>query len=91
MTRQSLGKETVVAEHGDDAGRCCNGLSARSYRAASAGDRALYRKWIFGMVLFYSMLLLISGVVAIVVDSNPGQTKFTTRSAQPTLASSRSN
>jgi hypothetical protein len=91
MTRLPFSKETVVPEHGEDAGRCSNGLSVRNYRGATPEDRAIYRKWILGMVVFYSMLLLISGVVAIVVDSSPGLTRLTTLSTQPSLAPSRSN
>jgi hypothetical protein len=80
-----------MPEHGGDAGRCSSGLSAQNYRGATPEDRAIYRKWIFGMVIFYSALLLISGVVAIVIDLSPSLTRLTTLSAQPSVASSRSN
>lgn len=55
-----------MLEHGDDAGHCSNGLSAQNYRGATAEERAIYRKWIRGMIPFYSTLVLIFGVVAIV-------------------------
>ena len=32
--------------------------------------RATYRKWILGLVVFYSALLLFSGAVAIVIDAS---------------------
>jgi hypothetical protein len=84
-------KEAVMPEHGEDAGHCPNGLSAHNYRGASAEDRAIYRKWILGMVVFYSALLLVSGVVAIVVDASPGLTRLTSLSARTTAASPGSN
>jgi hypothetical protein len=44
------------------------------------------------MVGFYSALLLLSGVVAILVDANStGQTRVTNLSAQPTAGSHKSN
>jgi hypothetical protein len=55
-----------MSEHGGDAGHCSNGLTARNYRGATAEDRATYRKWMRGIVVFYSVLLLLTGVVAVV-------------------------
>ncbi len=81
-----------MLEHRDDAGHCSNGLSAKDYRGATSEDRSLYRKWVVGMVGFYSALLLLSGVVAILVDANStGQTRVTNLSAQPTAGSHKSN
>jgi hypothetical protein len=76
--------------HGDDAGHCSNGLSAQNYRAASAEDRAIYRKWIRRMVVFYCAVL-ISGVVAIASYREAGLTRVTTLSAQPVAGPTRSN
>jgi hypothetical protein len=76
--------------HGDDAGHCSNGLSAQNYRAASAEDRAIYRKWMRRMVVFYCAVL-ISGVVAIASYREAGLTRVTTLSAQPIARSTRSN
>jgi hypothetical protein len=84
-------KEAVMPEHGDDAGHYRNGLSTRNYRGASAEDRAIYRKWILGMVVFYSALLLVSGVVAVVIEASPGLTRLTSLSARTTAASPGSN
>lgn len=80
-----------MPEHGDDAGHCSNGLSAQNYQGATAEDRATYRKWIRGTVVFYSTLLLISGVVAIVSYSNTSLTRLTSLSAHPAAASPGSN
>jgi hypothetical protein len=80
-------KEAVMPEHGDDVGHCRNGLSTQNYRGASPEDRAIYRKWMLGMVVFYSALLVVSGVVAIVIDANPGLTRLTSLSIHTTAAS----
>jgi hypothetical protein len=81
-----------MLEHGDDAGHCSNRLSTKDYRGATPEDRSLYRKWIVGMVGFYGALLLLSGVVALVIDANStGQTRLTNLSAHPTVGSHRSN
>ena len=74
---------------GDDAGHCSNGLSAQNYRGATPEDRATYRQWIFGMVVFYGALLVISGVVAMVVDVAPGLTHLTTLSIHSAPGSAR--
>jgi len=76
---------------GDDAGHCSNGLSTQDYRDANPEDRAVHRKWGLAVVVFYGALLLTSGVVAIVVDSNSNLTKLATASAQRTAGSARSN
>jgi hypothetical protein len=83
--------ETVMSGHGDDAGNCSNGLSAQKLRAASPEERAIYRKWIFGMVAFYTTFLLLSGVVAIAIDSNSNSTKLAAASAQRSAVSHRTN
>jgi hypothetical protein len=83
--------EAFMLEQGDDAGHCSNGLSAENYREATPEDRATYRKWILGMVVFYCTLLLISGVVAVVVDSSAGSTRFTSLSAHSPVDSPGSN
>jgi hypothetical protein len=88
-TGQHLG--AFMLGQGDDVGHCSNGLSAKNFREATPEDRATYRKWIFGMVVFYCTLLLISGVVAIVVDSGAGSTKLTSLSTHPTAGSARSH
>jgi hypothetical protein len=83
--------EAAMTEDGDDAGHCSSGLSAQNYRGATAEDRSIYRKWMLGTVLFYSMLLLISGVVAVLIDTSPGLTRLTTLSVHSPAGSFRSN
>ncbi len=56
--------------HGDDAGHCSKGLSARNSREANAEESVTYRKWMLGVIVFYCTLLLISGVVAIAIDAS---------------------
>jgi hypothetical protein len=83
--------EAVMLEHGDDAGHCSNGLSAQNYRGATAEERAIYRKWIRGTIAFYSTLVLIFGIVAIVNYSGTSLTKLTNHLGYPTAASLRTN
>jgi hypothetical protein len=83
--------EAFMLEQGDDAGHCSNGLSAKNYREAASEDRVTYRKWMLGTVVFYATLILISGVVALVVDSGAGSTRLTSLSAQSTGGSPKSN
>jgi len=78
-------------EDGDDAAHCSNGLSAEAYRAATAEERAVYRKWIRGTVVFYSTIALISGFVMIVSYANTDMTRLTTLSGQPATVASRTN
>jgi len=65
---------------------CSSRLSAQAYRPATAEERAVYRKWMRGTVVFYSTLALISGLVVIVSYSNTGLTRLTTLSGQPVTA-----
>jgi hypothetical protein len=88
-TQQRL--EASMPEQGDGAAHCSNGLSPRNYREATPEEHATYRKWKLGMVVFYCTLLLISGVVAFVVDSGVGATRLTSLSAHPAAGSARSN
>jgi hypothetical protein len=80
-----------MPEHGGDAGHCSNGLSAQKFREATAEDRAIYRKWIRGMVVFYSTLLLVSGVVTVASYSNTSLIRLTTLSGHPTAAVPKTN
>jgi hypothetical protein len=83
--------EAVVLENGDDAGHCSNGLSAQTYRGATAEERAIYRKWMRGTIAFYSTLVLIFGVVAILSYSDTSLTRLTTLLGRPTASSLRTN
>jgi hypothetical protein len=83
--------EAVMHEDGDNAGHCFNGLSAQAFRAATAEELAVYRKWIRGTVVFYSTIALISGLVMIVSYANTGLTRLMTLSGQPAAAAFRTN
>jgi hypothetical protein len=67
---------------GDDAGHCSNGLSAWSYGAASAEDRATFRLWARGVVVFYVSVLMVSGAVAFVSYNDVGLTQLANRYTQ---------
>jgi hypothetical protein len=74
---------------GDDAGRCSNGLTAQKFREASFEERAIYRKWLRGMVVLYGALLM-TGLVAAASFSGAGRTQLTDLSVRPS-ASLRAN
>jgi hypothetical protein len=77
--------------HGDAVRHCSNALSAQHDRRATAADRTAYRKWVLGIVVLCSTLLLISGVVAIMIGWNTNLTRLSTVSVQPTAGLSRTN
>jgi hypothetical protein len=76
---------------GDDAGHCSSGWSARNYRAERAEDRATFRVWIRGVIVFYVTVFMISGAVAIVSYNDVGLTRLATLYAQATAGSAGSN
>jgi hypothetical protein len=80
--------ETGTPGGGDDAGHCSDGLSAQHRREATE-DGTSYRKWV--LVVFCSTLLLISGVVATMIDWNTNLTRLSTVSVQPMAGPSRTN
>ena len=59
---------------GNDAGCCSNVLTARKFRERTPEDRVTYRRWARGIVLFYSALLLLSGI-AIATYSGTGRSQ----------------
>ncbi len=62
---------------GNDAAHCPNAMTARNFRASTAEERAIYRKWIRGAVVVYGALFLICTVLAAVNYSghNPSRTE----------------
>jgi hypothetical protein len=74
---------------GDDAGHCSNGLSAERYHEASAEDRATFRAWTRGLIVFYTSLLMLSGLVAIVSTGDVGLTRLANLYTQATAAPPR--
>jgi hypothetical protein len=75
---------------GDDVGHCSNGLTAQKYREATSEELATYRKWKRGMIAFYCVLLLVSGL-AIAGYSKAGLTQLTNLSARNVSTSPRAN
>ena len=61
---------------GDEAGHCANALTVRKFRNASSEERAIYRRWVRGIIFFYCGLLFIAGVAA-VNYSVTGRTELT--------------
>ena len=74
---------------GDDAGHCSNRLSAEHYHEASAEDRATFRVWMRGVIVFYTSVLVLSGLVAIVSTKDVGLTRLANLYAQATAAPPR--
>lgn len=48
----------------DNAGRISNGLTKYSYLSSSVPERAIYRRWMRGLMIIYGSLFLIGGVAA---------------------------
>jgi hypothetical protein len=61
---------------GDEAGHCANALTVLKFRNASSEERAIYRRWVRGIIFFYCGLLFIAGVAA-VNYSGTGRTELT--------------
>ena len=74
---------------GDDASRCCNGLTAQRFREATPEERIVYRRWLRGAVALYSMLLLLAGVLAAASYSSAGLTQLTKLSERQAAVSRR--
>jgi len=69
---------------GDDAAHCSNGFTATKFRESTDEERATYRKWIRGMVIVYSTLLLASGVM-VLVNSGGGGMQVSSKAAMVSL------
>jgi hypothetical protein len=83
--------EAAMLGDGDDAGHCSNGASAWNYAAASAADRATFRLWMRGVVVFYVGVLAICGAVAMVSYNDVGLTRLADLYAQVTAGPLASN
>jgi hypothetical protein len=66
---------------GNDASYCSNGATERKIREETAEERATYRKWMRGMVVFYCVLLSIGCVVAAFSYSSVGLKQLTNLSS----------
>jgi hypothetical protein len=83
--------EADMLGDGDDAGHRSGGWSARNYRAAGAEERATFRVWIRGVMVFYASVFMISGAVAIVSYNDVGLTRLANLYVQATAGSPGSN
>jgi hypothetical protein len=87
--RQHL--EAIMNEHGDDVGHGSGRFSAWNFREETTEDRATYRKWMFGVVVFYSTLVLISGGLALLSGTGANMTNLTSISGHSAVASIKPN
>jgi hypothetical protein len=76
---------------GDDVGHVSGRFPARNFREETTEDRATYRKWMFGVVVFYSALVLISGGLALVSGNGASTTNLTSLLGHTAVASIKSN
>ncbi len=53
---------------GDDASHCSSGLSADNYGSANPKDRATFRRWMRGVIVFYAAVLVLFGTTAIILN-----------------------
>jgi hypothetical protein len=60
--------ETGMFGDGDDASQCSSGLSAGNYRSENPEDRATFRRWMRGVIVFYATILMLSGTTAIILS-----------------------
>jgi hypothetical protein len=78
--------EADMLGDGDDAGHCSNGASGWNYRAASAADRATFRRWIRSVIAFYVGVLMLAGAVALMSHNDVGLTQLADVHAPATAA-----
>jgi hypothetical protein len=60
----------------DVAGRGASGRKARIYRTLTLEERAVHRKWMRGVIVFYALLFLIGGGIATASYSAGGLTRI---------------
>jgi hypothetical protein len=83
--------EALMIEDGDAAGHYSNGLTAKRYREATEEERATYQRWMRGIIAFYSVLVLATGLLAVVSYSGAGLTQLTHLSVRPVATSPRAD
>jgi hypothetical protein len=82
--------ETFMLEDGDAAGYPSNGPTAKRFRGATEEERATYRKWMRGIIVFYSLLLLATGLLA-AANWGGRSTQLTNLSVRPVATSPRTD
>jgi hypothetical protein len=83
--------EAVMLEDGNAADHYSNGVTAKRYREATDEERATYRKWMRGIIAFYTLLVLATGVLVAVNHTGAGVTQLTNLSVRPVAASPRAD
>ena len=68
-----------------------NGLTTRRYREATEEERATYRKWMRGIIVFYCVLALATGLIAALNYSGAGLTQLTNLSVRPVVTTPRAD
>jgi hypothetical protein len=83
--------EAVMFEDRDAPDHCSNGLTAKRYREATEEERATYRKWMRGIIAFYGVLVLATGLLAAANYSGAGFTQLTNLSVRPIATPARTD
>jgi hypothetical protein len=81
--------EAPVFQDGNAAAHNSNGLTEKRYREANEEERATYRRWTRGVIVFYSVLALATGLLAAVNYTGAGLTQLTHLSVRPVATSPR--
>ncbi len=76
---------------GDSAAHYSNGSTANRYREETEDERATYRRWMRGIVAFYCVLAVVTGLLAAVNYSGAGFTQLTHLSGRSAAVSPRAN
>jgi hypothetical protein len=80
-----------MIEDGDAAGHYSNGLTAKRFRETTEEERTTYRRWMRGIIAFYSVLVLATGLLAAVNYSGAGLTQLSHLSVRPVATSPRTD
>jgi hypothetical protein len=80
-----------MLDDGDAAGHYSNGLTAKRLREATGEERVTYRKWMRGIILFYSVLAVATGLLVAVNYSGAGLTQLTHLSGRQAATSPRTD
>jgi hypothetical protein len=83
--------EAHVFGDGNSSIHYSNGPTAKRYREETEEERATYRKWMRGIVVFYCVLALVTGLLAAVNYSGAGFTQRTHLSGRPAATSPRAD
>ena len=77
-----------MPEDDDSADHYSYGMTAKKYREATEEERATYQRWMRGIIAFYGVLFLATGLLAAASYSGAGFTQITKLSAPPAAATS---